>query len=257
MFITKLPSANKLTVRERRAGERCLFRGESFNTACESAGVKPSRLRAKPAWGQVTQEALDLGPALRAAAAEVKAPEEDITDLLAEIDARSPAAIPVTQIPSEAKSTPISDGCALPGPSSPSESAKPFEPAYDSPQAAEARTAARVAEVEAEAAAKFSEKPLTQAEWIAKEFPPVFDQPITLDGIAGLSPELEEKDPELHATLTRPSMLQIITAGYEAADRDRYASARAAWIEKDRMAGPGSDYMSPSDLARYAKYREQ
>jgi hypothetical protein len=225
MFITKLPSAHKLTVRERRAGERCLFFAESFDAACKRHGVKPSRLRVKPAWAQVAQEALELGPALRAEAAAAVEPAADpaIDELLQEIERRSPPAVLTPTVP------PVPDRSCATGPLM-SEKGKPDT---------ENRAEDQLTELEARTQALFAEKAMTQEEWINKKFPPVFDEPVTVDGIVGLDPELKDKDPELHATVTRPSMWKIITAGYEAADRERHQRAYHVWQQKHYESGVG------------------
>jgi hypothetical protein len=246
VLVTNLPSAVALSARERRVLYWTLERGQTLYAACKRCKVNPTRLRAKSAYQYCLQQ-WELGTHLkvakaRAATKAIKAQPADpaMDTLLAEIDARSPAAVPTSANSSEAQTSVSSDGCALTTPSSPSESVFPVPTAQDeanlSADARSARLAAALQRIEDEAQEAARARELN---------PPDPSDPHVI--------AINPPDPDYKP----PTMWQIINAGHAAADQERYELARAAWIEKDRMAGPGSDYMSPSELSRYAKYREQ
>ena len=230
-----------LTAKERKIVRYVRDYGWSINGACTKWKVNSTRLRAKPEF----QAALDA-PKVRKAP---KPADPAIDELLQEIERRSPPAVltpTVAPVPDRSSShgAPLSE-------KQPSEAENPVA-------AAEARTAARLAELEQEAAAKMAEKPLTQAEWVAKTFPPRFDEPLAIDGIVGLDPDLADKDPDLHATLTRPSTLQILKAGYEAADRERHQLAYHIWQKRHHESGVGGgSYMEETATMRAARLANQ
>ena len=70
----------------------------------------------------------------------------------------------------------------------------------------------------------------------------------------GLDPELGSKDPELHATVTRPSMWKIIAAGHEQADRERHQLAYHLWQQKKYESGTaGGGYCTETPTMRAAR----
>jgi hypothetical protein len=231
--VSKLPVVQKAPTPKKQALRLHLEHGYAPSAACRKAKVTDS-FRHSALWKTACAE---FHAGTQVLKAEPAAADPEIDALLKEIDSRSPQAIPIPSAP------PVDRSCATEALMSEKGQPVAENPAED-----------QLTELEARTQALFAEKAMTQEEWIAKKFPPRFDEPVAIEGIVGLDVELESKDPELYATLTRPSTMKIIQAGYEAADRERHQLAYHLWQKRDHESGVGGgSYCEETPTMRAAR----
>ena len=200
MKVTKLPSYHLVEANEGRMLFYRLEKGLSKRAAAVKANAsyrswsKTGILRCVDEWA-AGEHLIVLEALAQAKEAETRQPPPEdpaMHALLKEIEQRGQTVkmTPLNPTPIGGSTVPKMAETALgridPSQSTPPElspvsnAPSPFQPANDSPRAREARTAAAIAKLEAEAAAKMAEPPLTQAELVAKMYPPQFDVPVSL-----------------------------------------------------------------------------